>query len=304
MPERSWLERPPAPDARSAGQHAGSTGPPGSSTGEPVAHRPGRHRRPRPPGPRLLTIPESLRGARLTAPRLATVGLLLVLAVAAVGFGARVALARAASQPRVVAPAKEGSAVTARGSAEAAFATGGPTGEAPRAGAGATGAAAVGPAKAPGSGQVVTVHVVGQVRHPGVLRLPPGSRVADAVERAGGATTHADLSAINLARPLVDGEQVRVPKPGEAVAPPGPTGPVGAGSGGAASSAGGGSGLVNLNTASQAELEELPGVGPVLAQRILDWRAQHGRFTTVDELGEVSGVGEKTFAQLQPKVTV
>jgi competence protein ComEA len=61
---------------------------------------------------------------------------------------------------------------------------------------------------------------------------------------------------------------------------------------------------VNLNTASQADLEELPGVGPVLAQRILDWRTEHGRFTTVDELGEVSGIGEKTFAQLQPKVTV
>jgi len=147
------------------------------------------------------------------------------------------------------------------------------------------------------------VHVVGQVRHPGVLQLPAGSRVADAVERAGGATTHADLSAINLARPLVDGEQVRVPRPGDVVGPQGPAAPGGAESG-ASGSDGGGTGLVNLNTASQAELEELPGVGPVLAQRILDWRAQHGRFTTVDELGEVSGVGEKTFAQLQPKVTV
>jgi competence protein ComEA len=282
VPERAWLELP------ADGSEAASE--------QPVLRRPGRHRRPRPPGPRLLTVPESLRGARLTAPRLAAVGLLLVLAVAAVGFGARVAWARAASQPRVVAPTQHGSAVAARGSATANFTTGAQT---------ARGQPAGGPASAvPATrAQALTVHVVGQVHHPGVLRLPAGSRVTDAIERAGGATTHADLSAINLARPLVDGEQVRVPKPGEAVPPPGASGAAGT-PGGTSGVAGAGSGLVNLNTASQADLEELPGVGPVLAQRILDWRTEHGRFTTVDELGEVSGIGEKTFAQLQPKVTV
>ena len=84
--------------------------------------------------------------------------------------------------------------------------------------------------------------------------------------------------------------------------PPGVAGPGDADGGTSGPSPG--RGLVNLNTASQADLEELPGVGPVLAQRILDWRTEHGRFTTVDELGEVSGIGEKTFAQLQAKVTV
>jgi competence protein ComEA len=117
---------------------------------------------------------------------------------------------------------------------------------------------------------------------------------------------------VNLARPLVDGEQVRVPRPGEAVvATPGTVGGAGgspAGGGGDAGSAGGvpggSSGPVNLNTANQGVLEELPGVGPVLAKRIIDWRTEHGRFTSVDELAEVSGIGEKMFAQLQDKVTV
>jgi competence protein ComEA len=153
------------------------------------------------------------------------------------------------------------------------------------------------------------VHVVGQVAKPGVVELPVGARVSDALARAGGATRAADLGAINLARLLVDGEQIRVPKPGEVpVAAPGasgsvPSGQDGNGSRGATGAPGAGA-LVNLNTATAAELEELPGVGPVLAQRILDWRTEHGRFTAVDELGEVSGIGEKIFAQLQPRVTV
>jgi competence protein ComEA len=124
--------------------------------------------------------------------------------------------------------------------------------------------------------------------------------VEDALGRAGGARSPADLGAINLARRLVDGEQVKVPKPGEAL-------PVGPTTGGTVPGAGGATGPgapVNLNTATAAQLEELPGVGPVLAQRIVDWRSEHGRFSSVDELGEVSGIGEKMFARLQPKVTV
>lgn len=237
----------------------------------------------------MLALPEALRGARLGAPRLAVLGLLLVVLVAAVGFGARVAWARAASTPRVVAPAEHrGSALAARGAAASAFAT---TTTGPGT---ATGGARADPA-------AVTVHVVGQVRHAGVFRLPAGSRVSDAVARAGGATRGADLAAINLARALVDGEQVRVPRPGEALTAP--AGPGGGASGGAGTTGVPG-GAVNLNTATQAQLEDLPGVGPVLAQRILDWRSEHGRFTSVDELGEVSGIGEKIFAQLQSKVTV
>jgi competence protein ComEA len=155
------------------------------------------------------------------------------------------------------------------------------------------------------SAEQVVVHVVGQVARPGLVRLRPGARVADAITAAGGATKRADLAALNLARPVTDGEQVHVPRPGETpLAPQGP-GPPGPASGGAAG--GGveaGDGLVNLNSADQATLETLPGVGPVLAQRILEWRLEHKRFTSVEELREVSGIGDKVFASLQPKVTV
>ena len=144
-----------------------------------------------------------------------------------------------------------------------------------------------------------------EVLRPGVLTMPAGSRVSDAVTKAG-VGKGADLAAINLARPLVDGEQIHVPKPGEVVAAPDAGASAGSSSaaGGGASGPGGGAGPVNLNTATAAQLEDLPGVGPVLAQRIIDWRSEHGRFTSVDELGEVSGIGEKIFAALQPKVAV
>ncbi|HET7276619.1 MAG TPA: ComEA family DNA-binding protein [Dermatophilaceae bacterium] len=138
--------------------------------------------------------------------------------------------------------------------------------------------------------------MVGQVRRPGVVSLAAGSRVGEAIKVAGGALPGADLAAVNLARLVVDGEQIRVPKPGEVVGQA-PGAPAGA-SGGLAG------GLVNLNTADLTTLDTLPGVGPVLAQRILDWRAEHGRFSRVDELGEVSGIGDKLLAQLTPKVTV
>lgn len=149
----------------------------------------------------------------------------------------------------------------------------------------------------------VVVHVAGRVLRPGVVRLPPGARVVDAVAAAGGVTAGADAKRINLARPLADGEQVLVLAEGEP-APPGgpPTGPsVGAG---ASAQRGGDTGLVDLNTATLADLDTLPGVGPVLAQRILDWREANGRFTNVDELREISGVGEKRLADLRGKVTV
>jgi len=150
----------------------------------------------------------------------------------------------------------------------------------------------------------VVVHVAGHVAAPGVVELDSGARVFQAIAEAGGASSDADLSAVNLARVLVDGEQVYVPAPGEQV--PGVAGAVGGGpaGGGAASGTGTTGGPVNLNTASLADLDGLPGIGPVLAERILAWRQEHGRFTLVDELGEVEGIGPTLLGRLRDLVTV
>ncbi|MEE3126447.1 MAG: ComEA family DNA-binding protein [Actinomycetota bacterium] len=148
-------------------------------------------------------------------------------------------------------------------------------------------------------GAVVVVDVAGRVRRPGVLELPVGSRVVDAIEAAGGARGGVDLSGLNLARVLVDGEQVLV-GPGTAAAGV----PSGAGAGGAAGAPGGPAALVNLNTADQSLLESLPEVGPVTAQAILAWREEHGGFTAVQELLEVDGIGPATLETLAPLVTV
>jgi competence protein ComEA len=148
---------------------------------------------------------------------------------------------------------------------------------------------------APGPTELV-VHVAGRVRTPGVVRLPPGSRVLDAVEAAGGADDGVDLSGLNLARLVADGEQVLV-----GIAPaPGGTGIDGPPGGPATP----GTGPIDLNSATADLLDTLPGVGPTLAGRILEWREQHGRFSSVDELLEVSGIGPKTLAELAPLVTV
>lgn len=144
----------------------------------------------------------------------------------------------------------------------------------------------------------VVVHVAGEVVSPGLVRLPVGSRVADAVAAAGGAGPNADLDAVNLARVLVDGEQVYLPAPGESV--PATSGQ----GGGAATGSGVAAALINLNQASAAELEELPGIGPSLAARIVAWREEHGGFQDVAELDEVSGIGPSLMAQLTPLVTL
>jgi competence protein ComEA len=147
------------------------------------------------------------------------------------------------------------------------------------------------------------VHVAGRVLRPGVVHLPAGARVIDAVAAVGGVTAGADAARINLARPLADGEQVLVLAEGEPAPALGP-GSVGPPAGAGAPASVGGPALVDLNTATLADLDTLPGVGPVLAQRILDWRRTNGRFTSVDELREITGVGEKRLADLRGKVTV
>jgi competence protein ComEA len=146
-------------------------------------------------------------------------------------------------------------------------------------------------------GSTVLVHVVGQVRHPGVVRLHAGARLADALRKAGGATRRADLAAVNLARAVVDGEQVFVPAPGQT--PPVAPAPPDAAAPGSGASPGA---VVDLNTADETELDALPGVGPVIAGRIVAWRQEHGRFSSVEELTEVSGIGDATLERLRPLV--
>jgi competence protein ComEA len=150
----------------------------------------------------------------------------------------------------------------------------------------------------------VVVDVVGRIRRAGLVELPGGARVADAVEAAGGALPGADLAALNLARRVVDGEQILVPKPGQVVTPaPGAAGPAAAGGSAAGTAASAGT-VIDLNTATEADFDALPGIGPVLAARIVAWRTQHGRFSSVDELTEVSGIGEATMTRLRPLVRV
>lgn len=139
----------------------------------------------------------------------------------------------------------------------------------------------------------LVVHVVGRVRHPGVYRLPSGGRVGDAVRRAGGPRRDADLAAVNLAAPLVDGSQVLVPARGAAPA-------AAPGAGGTPSAAPGQP--LSLATATAPQLEELDGIGPTLAARIIEWRDTHGGFRTVEELGDVPGIGDARLAALQGKV--
>jgi competence protein ComEA len=165
------------------------------------------------------------------------------------------------------------------------------------------------PVPGPSAGPLV-VHVSGAVTAAGVVELPAGARVLDAVEAAGGLRRRARTDQLNLARPVRDGEQIHVPdgrtnNPGPATSGQASRAdPSVAGVAGVGAPAAGTGGALSLNTASAAELELLPGVGPVLAGRIISHRESVGGFTAVDELLEVSGIGEKTFAALRDLVTV
>lgn len=137
----------------------------------------------------------------------------------------------------------------------------------------------------------LVIDVVGKVRKPGIVTVPKGSRVYEAIEAAGGLKGRVDTSALNMARVLSDGEQLLVGQdpaevPGVAAAPGGPTS------------------KVNLNTATAEQLDTLPGVGPVTAQSILSWRTENGRFGSVEDLLEVKGIGDATLAELRDLVTV
>jgi competence protein ComEA len=153
------------------------------------------------------------------------------------------------------------------------------------------GATAAGPGGASGP---VVVHVVGAVRHPGVYRLPAGSRTRDAVRRAGGANRRADLGSVNLATRLADGEQVRVPQRAPTAASTASAGPA----------AGAPASIVHLNSADAEQLDSLDGIGPALAQRIVEYRDAHGGFGSIDELDEVSGIGPVRLESLRPRLAL
>lgn len=136
------------------------------------------------------------------------------------------------------------------------------------------------------AGSVVVVDVAGKVRRPGIVRLPLGARVDDAVRAAGGPLPGASYAGLNRARKLTDGEQVVVGTVATAAAQMAPDG------------------RLDLNAADVAALDGLPGIGPVLAKKIVDWRVEHGRFASVDQLREVGGIGESKFRSLKSKVRV
>lgn len=158
----------------------------------------------------------------------------------------------------------------------------------PAAASGAAPGASAGPAGPAAPAATVYVHILGQVERPGLYQLPDGARVVDAVAAAGGLTDAADAAGVNLARVVGDGEQIVVPALGEA----------------SAGGSGGRPGLVNINTADSTALETLPRIGPATAAHIIAWREENGRFAAIEDLLDVTGIGEATFAGLKDLVTV
>ncbi|WP_018655069.1 ComEA family DNA-binding protein [Actinomadura flavalba] len=153
------------------------------------------------------------------------------------------------------------------------------------------------PSPEPSAASVVLVHMLGKVRRPGVVELPSGSRVVDALKAAGGTRPGTTTGSLNLARRLVDGEQIPIGVKG---APPSPTSPPA--DPGATGAPPGNGALIDLNTATLESLQTLPGVGPVLAQRIIDHRTRQGPFRSIDQLQDVSGIGPRRFTDLKPLV--
>lgn len=264
---------------------------------------------------------------RLDPGRPGAVALVLVAAVAAVVAAVGVWTTRPQAEPVRGLPAvavdgmpgagAAGAAAASTGSACAGAPAAEQVGAAGAGGAAEAGGTACGAAGPPGGAaggpaRELVVSVAGRVARPGVVRVPAGARVADALIAAGGARPGVDLSGLNLARRLVDGEQIAVgvpPAPDAAGQPPSGgsapgAGAAAAGSGTAGSAAAGAAAKVDLNTASVAQLDTLPGVGPVTAQHIVEWRSRNGRFARVDQLREIDGIGERRFQQLRDLVTV
>lgn len=259
----------------------GGTWPPGFATDPPTVPQlfvpPAAEPPPDPVAPEngrasalvAAVVPRSWRGARVDPGRAGATALALVAALAAVVAAIGVWTERPQAEPMGALPAVV------------------VTSEEP---------SAAPPVATEPSGPLV-VAVSGKVASPGLVEVPDGSRVADALTAAGGALPGTDLSGLNLARKVVDGEQIAVgvpPAPDAAGPPPGAPDGVDAPAGGA----------VDLNTATESQLDALPGVGPVTAARILEWRTTNGRFTRVEQLREIEGIGERRFEQLRDLVVV
>jgi competence protein ComEA len=239
-------------------------------------------------------VPDALRDSRFEPSRRAATVLLLVAALAATAAAIGVWRSRPVPQPVSVAAnglqtVQESGALTDRS----------PVASSGGAGRSSSAARSAAPTVSSTAPAVLVVSVTGRVRQPGIVRVPPGSRIADAVAAAGGLVDQADMTGLNLAQPVADGQSIVV---GAATTQtgPAPSAPV---SGGAASNADP-SAPVDLNTADVAALDTLPGVGPATAQRIVDYREQNGPFTSVDQLQQVSGIGPAKFAEIAPHVTV
>ena len=225
-------------------------------------------------------VPVRWRGARLDPGRPGAVALLLVAAVAAVLAAVGVWWEAPRAEP--VATGLPVLVDTSAAAAPAGARAGGvPTGTTPTA----------------GPPEPLVVAVAGRVARPGLVRVPAGARVADVLEAAGGPLPGTDLAGVNLARKVSDGEQVAVGVPGATDAAGAPA--VGGPAGTAAPA-----GPLDLNAATVDQLDSLPGIGPVTAQRILEWRTRNGRFASVDQLREVEGIGERRFGQLRELVRV
>ncbi len=225
-------------------------------------------------------VPESWKTARLHPGRPAATALVLVAALAAVVAAVGVWTGRPQAEPVRGLPA-----VVVDGAPPTSQPTAQPT------------------STASAESGVLVVSVSGRVRRPGLVRVAAGARVADVVAAAGGALPGADLAGLNLARRVSDGEQVAVGIP---AAPDAEGGQLSASSSGSAASSGGVGPPVkiDLNTATVAQLDALPGVGPVTAQHIVDWRTHNGRFAKIEQLREVDGIGEHRFQQLRDLVTI
>ena len=310
-----------------AGPSAWPEGEPGAGTGTGPEHRPGRAGGLEPgaageadpfrdsfPDPlhdpfpgRLPPLDTLVPAARRPSRARLRIGLgaAVVLVLAALLIAVIVTALGPQSGQQVLVPGRSGAEADGpqKASPSATSGTGSGSG---RSGSG-TGASGSGTAQSsPGAtpAAVILVHVLGAVARPGLFELPVGARVVDAVSAAGGFTAAADPAGANLARPLADGEQVYLPAVGETV----PGGAGGGSAGGSGAGSGPAAGLpavkVNLNRATAAELDALPRIGPAMAQRIVDYRSANGPFATIDDLRNVTGIGDKTFDALKDLVTV